>query len=93
MKRNNDNNENNDQTRKPPTVVVKLLHFKDKQDILHEAKSRKIINFYFKEDFSRETLAIRKELWNEVVTLREEESKLAVINYDRIYSRSFQPRK
>ena len=58
--RNNDNNENSDQTRKPPTAVAKLLHFKDKQDILHEGKSRKIRNFYFKEDFSRETLAIRK---------------------------------
>ena len=93
MKRNNGNNENNDQTRKPPTVVVKLLHFKDKQDILHEAKSRKIRKFYFKEDFSRETLAVRKGLWNEVVRLREEEGKSAVINYDRIYSRSFRPRK
>ena len=82
VKRNNDNNEKNDQTRKPPTVVAKLLHFKDKQDILLEAKSRKIRNFYFKEDFSRETLAIRKELWNEVVSLREEEGKFAVINYD-----------
>ena len=91
--RNNDNNENNDQTRKPLTAVAKLLHFKDKQDILHEGKSRKIRNFYFKEDFSRETLAIRKELWNEVVSLREEEGKFAVINYDRIYSRSFRPRK
>ena len=91
--RNNDNNENSDQTRKPPTAVAKLLHFKDKQDILHEGKSRKIGNFYFKEDFSRETLAIRKELWNEVVSLREEEGKFAVINYDRIYSRSFRPRK
>ena len=91
--RNNDNNENNDQTRKPLTAVAKLLHFKDKQDILHEGKSRKIGNFYFKEDFSRETLAIRKELWNEVVSLQEEEGKFAVINYDRIYSRSFRPRK
>ena len=93
VKRNNDNNEKNDQTRKPPTVVAKLLHFKDKQDILLEAKSRKIRNFYFKEDFSRETLAIRKGLWNEVVRLREEDGKFAVINYDRIYSRSFRPRK
>ena len=91
--RNNDNNENNDQTRKPLTAAAKLLHFKDKQDILHEGKSRKIRNFYFKEDFSRETLAIRKGLWNEVVRLREEDGKFAVINYDRIYSRSFRPRK
>ena len=83
LKQNNDN-ENNDQTRKPPAVVAKLLHFKDKQDILHEAKSCKIRNFYFKEDFSRETLAIRKGLWNEVVRLREEEGKFAVMNYDTI---------
>ena len=40
VKQNNDNNENNEQTRKPRTAVAKLLHFKDKQDILHEAKSR-----------------------------------------------------
>ena len=33
------------------TVVAKLLHFKDKQDILHEAKSREIRNSYFKENF------------------------------------------
>ena len=93
MKRNNGNNENNGQTRKPSTVVVKLLHFKDKQDILHEAKSRKIRNFYFKEDFSRETLAIRKGLSNEVVRLRELAGKFVGINYVRIYSRSFRPRK
>ena len=67
VKRNNDNNESNDQTRKPPTVVAKLIHFKDKQGLLHEAKSRKIRNFYFKEDISRETLTIRKGFWNEVV--------------------------
>ena len=93
VKQNNDKNEDNDQTRKPPTVVAKLLHFKDKQDILHEAKSRKIRNFYFKEDFSRETLAIKKGLWNEVIRLREEEGKFAVINYDRIYPQSLPPRK
>ena len=52
MKSNNDKNENNGQTRKPVTVVAKLLHFKDKQGLLYEAKSRQIRNFYFKEDFS-----------------------------------------
>ena len=93
VKRNNDNNEINDQSRKPPTVAAKLLLFKDKQDILHEAKSRKIRNFYFKEDFSRETLAIRKRLWNEVARLWKKEGKFAVINYNRIYSQSFRSRK
>ena len=30
VKRNNDDNDNNDQNRKPPTVVAKLLYFKEK---------------------------------------------------------------
>ena len=93
VKQNNVDNSNNDENRKPPTAVVKLLHFRDKQNILHEAKQRKITNFYFKEDFSKETLVIRKGLWNEVLRLREEEGNFVVVNYDRIYSRSFRPRK
>ena len=93
MKWNNDKNESNGQTRKPVTFVAKLLHFKDKQGILYEAKSRKIRNFYFKEDFSWENLAIRKGIWNEIVMLQEEEGRFAVIKYDRIYSPSSQPRK
>ena len=92
VKRNNDNSENNGQTRKPPTAVANLLHFKDKQDILHEAKLRKIRKFYFKDDFSRKTLATRKGLWNEVVRW-EEEGKFAMTNYDRIYSRRFWRKK
>ena len=91
VNRNADNND--DMNSKPPTIVAKLLHYKDKQDILHDAKTRKIRRYYFKEDFSKETLEIRKRLWDEVVRLREEEGKFAVINYDRIYSRSFRPRK
>ena len=59
VKGNNDNNENNDQTRKPLTVAAKLLNFKDKQDVLHEAKSRKIRNFqrrFFKRNNKKRTL-------------------------------------
>ena len=41
--------------------------------------------FYFKEDISRETLVIRKGLWNEIIRLREEGRKFAVINYKQIY--------
>ena len=58
--RNNGNNENNDQTRKPPTFVAKLLHLKNKQDIFHEAKSRKIRNFYFKGRFLKRNFSNKK---------------------------------
>ena len=69
------------------------MHFKDKQDILHEAKSPKIRNFYFEEDISRETYVMRKEFSNEIIRLQEEEGKFAVINYGWIYSQSFRPRE
>ena len=97
VKRNNGNNENNDQVRKP-TTVVKLLHFilkPPKITSLHfiTLKSRTIRNLYFKEDFTRETLAISKGLWNVVVRFQEEGDNFTEINYDRIYSQSFWPRK
>ena len=47
VKRNADNND--DMNSKPPTIVAKLLHCKDKQDILHDAKTCKIRRYYFKE--------------------------------------------
>ena len=48
MTQNTDENDNGDQNSKPTTVVAKLLHFKDKQGILHETKLRKIRKFHFK---------------------------------------------
>ena len=59
--RNNGNNENNDQTRKPPTFFAKLLHLKDKQDILHEAKSRKFLfqRRFFKRNFSNKKKTLK----------------------------------
>ena len=51
VKGNNNGYNNNDQYSKPQTISAKLLHFKDKQDILHETVSCKIRNFYFKKDF------------------------------------------
>ena len=44
---------------------------KDKQGILHEAKSRKTRKFCLKEGFLRKILQIKKGLRNEVVWLRE----------------------
>ena len=71
---------------------AKLLHFKDKRDILQEEKPHKNKKLYFKKHFSRETLELRKGLWNEVVRLWEGKADFAVINCDEIYSRSFWPK-
>ena len=93
VKQNIDSNENNAEGRKPTTVIAKLLHFKDKQKIWHDGKSRKIRNFHSKEEFFKRNFRNKKGLWNEVVRLREKEGKVAVINYDRIHSVKFSAKK
>ena len=60
---------------------------------MHKAKSHKIRNYYCKEDFSRETLVIRKGIWNEDVRLQKEEGKFAVINFDRNLFKKFSIKK
>ena len=72
VKRNNDSNENNAEGRKPTTVIAKLLHFKDKQNILHDEKSRKIINFYSKEELFKRNFRDKKRTLDNVVRLGEE---------------------
>ena len=43
---------------------------------------------YVNEDFSKETLEIRRELWRDVKRLRDE-GKYAVIQYDKIVTHDF----
>ena len=74
---------NNDKKR---TVIIKLLDYKDKVGILKNAKNLKNTGLYINEDFSNETMAIRKQLWNDVKQLRLQ-GKFAVLKYDRIYCR------
>ena len=47
-------------------VIIKLLSYKDKLYILKNAKHLKGTGYYINEDFSYETMMIRKELWEEV---------------------------
>ena len=85
-------NHNDEERTGPKTVIAKILRYKDKEEILQKAKVIRSTRYYFKEDFSNETIEIRKRLWTEVERLREE-GKYAVINYDRIYSRNFRTRR
>ena len=43
---------------------------------------------YVNEDFSKETLEIRRELWKDVKRLRDE-GKYAVLQYDKIVTHDF----
>ena len=45
-----------------------------------------------REDVSKETIEIRKKIWDQVEKLREYE-KYAVIKYDKIVTRDFRPRR
>ena len=68
------------------TVIIKLLDYKDKVEVLKNAKNLRNMGFYINEDFSNETMAIRKQQWNDVKQLRMQ-GKLSVLKYDRIYCR------
>ena len=63
----------------PRTIVCKLLNYKDKIRFLRKCNSLKGTSYYIIEDISKETLALRKDLWKEVTTPREE-GKLGYLN-------------
>lgn len=49
-------------------------------------------DFYMREDYSKETILICKNLWKEVKILRKK-GKYAFLKYDKIVTRNFYPRK
>ena len=73
---------------KPRTIVIKLLNYKDKVEILKNANKLKDTGIFINEDFCKETTDIRKGLWDEVLKLREN-NQYAIIQYDRIVTREF----
>ena len=52
-------------------IVAQFSFYKDKMKILKNCKKLKNTRFSIFEDFSRETAAIRKERWQEVLANRE----------------------
>ena len=68
----------------PRTIICRLLNCKDKENILKNCRKLKGTNIFVNEDFSQETLEPRRELWKEVKRLREEEDKIAYLNYRSI---------
>ena len=68
---------------KPCTIVFKLHSYEDKESIMRNVYQLKDTVYYINEDFSKATLNIRAELWDEVKRLRGE-GYYAVIKYDRI---------
>ena len=64
-------------------VVCKLLSFVDKARILKNSHRLIETTHYVNQDFIKETLAYRKELWEKIKALRNE-GKVAYLNYKSI---------
>ena len=54
------------------SIITKLYNYKDKEYILKNAHHLKDTNIYIYEDFSKETMAIRKSLWDKIKKLRQQ---------------------
>ena len=50
----------------PRTITRNLLRYKGKVKFLQKANKLRRTNIFINEDFSRETMKMRKQLWNEV---------------------------
>ncbi|XP_065679038.1 uncharacterized protein LOC136093740 [Hydra vulgaris] len=72
--------------KKPRTIVLKLLDFKDKTEILKKSFRLKGKNIFINEDFSPETTQIRRAL-KEKMKVERASGKYAVISYDRFIVR------
>ena len=72
----------------PRTIICHLLNYKGKENILKNCRKLKGTSIFVNEGFSQETLEHRRKLWKEVKRLREEEDKIAYLNYCSIVVRS-----
>ena len=57
---------------RPRTVICRITKFKDKQKILKNAKYLKGSGIYVYEDFCKETMELRKTLWDQVLEYRRQ---------------------
>ena len=65
------------------TIVAKFLDYKEKGEVMRRRYKLTDTTYSVREDFSKETVEIRKKLWDQVKKLRED-GKYAVIKYDKI---------
>ena len=79
VKRRNENGEN----RYPRTIVLKLLNFEDKETILKNSNKLKGMNIFINEDYSEETMQLRKSLFAQARVIREQGSYAKVV-YNRL---------
>ena len=64
---------------RPRTIICRFVRFKDKQKILQNAKKLNNTVMYIYEDFSKDTMELRKSLWEEVLNYRRQGNLLISI--------------
>lgn len=68
---------------RPRPVIVKLLCYKDKEEILKQAKKLKGTNFFINEDFSERVRQRRKELLPQLGEAHKQ-GNFAFLKYDQL---------
>ena len=61
---------NNERNSHPQTIICRLLRFKDKQRIIQSLKKLKNTGIFIYEDFCKDTMDLRKQLWEKVLEHR-----------------------
>ena len=68
-----------------------MFDYKEKEEIMKRALKLKDTGFCIRENYSKETISIRKRLWEEMKKLRKK-GKYAVLKYDKIVTHDFRPK-
>ena len=68
------------------TILAKFSSYMTKEILLKNARKLKDTGYYINEDFSKETVEIRKENWKKVKELRKN-GKYAILVYDKVFWR------
>ena len=62
------------------TYERNLLRYKDKLKLLQKANKLRATNIFINEDFGKETMELRKQLWKEVKAHRDK-GRVAYLSY------------
>ena len=72
------------------SIIFKLQSWKQKEVIIKNSNKLRNTGIYVNEDFSDETMLIRKELFKQMKKERDD-GKFAKVIYDKLYVRDFRP--
>ena len=81
-------NQSGQHQRRPLTIICRFNKFKDKQQIRNNAKKLRDTGIYIYENFSKDTMDLRKTRWEKVLQYQRQ-NKFACLSYRSIIVRVF----